>query len=177
MAIFFKISYDGKSIDVVKTLISNKVDAFEFTKKAKKVSAEDFLEDFPKEIKDVVENKINRVCEIQNMKLGMFGVVVNSGLYSNEVYYHVGDDVFVDYNEGDIKVREEAVKYGIKYFGKEFMEQNIEMLDRQDMRYYSKTNQISKEEYSRLNKELSNLTSIMNVKDIKNQIEQKKSRR
>ena len=68
MAVFFKISVDGRLVYVAKTLISNVITEEEFEKKANAMSIEEILLRFPAKVSAELKMGIKRVNEIKNMK-------------------------------------------------------------------------------------------------------------
>ena len=181
MAIFFKIEYDNEFISVVKTFFSNKIDDFEFGKKAKKVPVSEFLNKLPNDVSEYIEKKINRLKKIDSMKLGILGVAANNIGFSNtsQIYYYVGDDVFVEYVDSpdSISKKEEALKYGAKFFGKSFMDRNSILIDSCSMHYYCNNKEIDKDMYFKLKKEYNDLHGLMNIDEIKKIVSNKKNKR
>lgn len=174
MNVFFKIEKDGKSVRVAKTFISSKIDSDEFSKKAKKISVEKFLEPFTGELRRMLEKAVKTVEEIHNMKLGQLGVLVDEAPNRplNEIYYCVGDQVFCDYIYDDKKesIKNKAIKYGEDFFGESFMNKNKKLLEKSGIHYYFNQKEISEKEYDSQKKIFNRLTEIFNVKDIEKNI-------
>lgn len=168
MSVFFKIADDGKCVYVAKTLLSNEMKEEEFNKKAVRLTVDEFLSKFPKNISEKLEESINRVKKINEMKLSVFG----SDMFSNPVtrttstFYRVGGKTFVeDVGEHEEQHEfEEAIKYGKEFYGEEFMKENLDKLvSTRGEAYYAGTRLIEKEEYTKLLGQKEKLTKIVCV--------------
>ena len=174
MSVFFKIADDGKSVYVARTMFSNEMKEKEFDKKATRISVDKFLSKFPKNISEKMEGNINRVRKISEMNLSKLGSesLSNPVTRTTSVFYTVGDKVFCeDYGEYERDHEYGAAKqYLEEFYGKEFAKDNEEKLrNERGYRYFSGTEEISKESYLNLSEEKKMLTNIICLQQEKKQ--------
>ena len=195
MGVFFRFDEEGKIL-VANTLFSSTISDAEFKKKAKYINEDKFFSKFKDDKKELLIKELEMIKEINEKELSFVGPVFhflpNYGFYATGCY--VGDAYFVDFHHERNK-RNEAIKYGYKYYGKLFMDSIIEEkyleipTDNEKMKlienpkssqfvlctFFSKDIKISEKEYFN-NIELRNkLCAIRNVKDM--MIEEKVDKR
>ena len=184
MGVFFRFDEEGKIL-VANTLFSSTISDAEFKKKAKYINEDKFFSKFKDDKKELLIKELEMIKEINEKELSFVGPVFhflpNYGFYATGCY--VGDAYFVDFHHERNK-RNEAIKYGYKYYGKLFMDSIIEEkyleipTDNEKMKlienpkssqfvlctFFSKDIKISEKEYFN-NIELRNkLCAIRNVK-------------
>ena len=67
MSLFFKLGARGDYVFVAKTKFSNKIDEIKFENICEKISIDEFLKRFPKEVADDLQKKVNRIKEINGI--------------------------------------------------------------------------------------------------------------
>jgi len=166
MSVFFKISSDGSCVYVAKTLISNEMKEEEFNKKASRLTIDQFLSKFPKVISEKLEANINRVKEIEEMKLSL----ISKESYSNpvtrttRVIYTVGNRKFAEDcgEEEECHEFQDAIEYGKELYGEEIMNESLQKLKTGTKAiYFARAKEISKEKYTSLLEEKEKLTNIV----------------
>lgn len=166
MSVFFKIADNGCYVYVAKTLISNEMKEEEFNNKAIRLTADQFLSKFPKIISENLEQRINRVKEICDMKLS----IIRKDIYSNastrttRSIYTIGDKKFAQDCGEEEKLHEfeKALEYGKQFYGEDVMEECLRKFKSNiNEIYLSGKKEISKEKYIDLIKEKNVLTNIV----------------
>ena len=165
MALFLKISRDGKSVSYCKTLFANEISESYFNKNCERITVAEFGSVFFKNIDNGIKEKIKRVREIAEMKLSALGrfSIYNENKEIIGTGYLAGDEVIDEGYVGN-SVRDEAVLYAKRFYGSEFAKENLDKLDNDNVTYFSKENIISFDEYDKLMKELKELTKMFAVK-------------
>ena len=190
MAIYFRLTSDGRIL-MAKTLGNKGITEQEFMEKAKEVDFATLLKFCPKEQIDQYgitrENTASylqtemEIYKLYKPNLSRIGPVVSynpgEGFYCTGCF--VGDKFFKNVH-GSKELMKEAIEYGIKFYGEDFMKQIMEqgLLDepsRRDMmsklnkdiptpyayvHYFSNKQEISKEGYDSLVAQEENYTRI-----------------
>ena len=170
MAVFFKIGEDGKKVYVAKTIFAKEISEKDFSKTARRISVDNFLEKWPKETSDKLEKIIDRVREINEMKLRAVQIrsSTNPNTKTTHFSYHVGDKVF-KYDVGEEAEHDEkgmALDYIRELFNRELADNYIIPFVNEstwNALYFSDQKEISGELYDNLKIEHMELTSIKSV--------------
>ena len=178
MPLFFKIAEDGRSIYVTRTIFANKIKDGEFEEKSKKISIEKFLSKMPKSMVGKIEENIKKVQKIYDLKLSVLGSysISNPVTRTSAYIYFVGDKRFVQEYGEEAKRNEEfdAISYGYKFYGKEFMEKNKDKLNKGGTHYFTGDKEISQKEYDSLKEQFDKLTTIVKLNQIEKDVNYKK---
>ena len=164
MAIFIKISKDGKYLYCLKTLFNTNVSENEFIQRANIVPTKDFLQRYASKLDDSTLDKINRVKEISEMELSALGCmeIKSEGTEKMQIVCFAGDEIFKGENIEETK--EEALDYAKRFYGSEFMKEKLDFLNSKEITCFSKKEPVSFKKYKALMNELEKLTKIMFVK-------------
>lgn len=193
MSLFFKLGRNGDCAYVYKTLFSKEVSDKEFIDKAKKISVEEFLSQFPESLAEKMRIKLDRIKEI-NAELKTVNQECNkldsmSKSYHSDGYlrrteyeYRIGDKEFIYRNcnhyflskdDVDIDETKEAREYAKNRYGKELESLYEKILERDSKSltiYLKDKKEITKEEYEEIKKrsndlyeEIDHLTKIVKL--------------
>lgn len=173
MAVYFRLSPDGRSALVAKTLIEKKISEKEFDEKAKLVRVEELIKNLPAQKAAKVEATVRRLGQLTDMKVTCFGTrrSSNPSTRTSSTSYWLGGRVFIhEYGEyAERFERAEAIQYGKDFYGAEFMEEhNIEKMESFKFEYFKGdrhfgVEQITQEEYEAVKEEIKALTSIVSL--------------
>jgi len=167
MALFYKIAYNGYTVKVVRTFILNKISEEQFFENCIEISVPKFLTKFSKEEKELLEEKIKKIIEINEMKLACF----NCYMENNKKIYEVGSKTFDDLKKAYFHGR---ISYGNEFMGKFMKETNSFKTVNEPMVY--KEGELSDFDYDQARKLIwlhDNLCSIKNAKDLINNKDKK----
>jgi hypothetical protein len=174
MAIWFKLSKDGKNVLVSKLMVDRKLTEKEFESKAKIMPVEEFLKRLPEKKAEKIIAVITRLKELAEMKATRFGKTStsNPNTRTTSIFYHLGEKTFTHQvgEEAELFERESAIEYGKEFYGEEFMnEHNIfDKMTSFHFLYFkgdknSGIEPITKEEYDSIQEEIKNLTSRVSL--------------
>jgi hypothetical protein len=176
MAIYCRLTPDGKNAFVVKALIERKMNEEEFMKKAKHLPTKEFVKRLPEEKARKVIEIARRLQALKAMKVTRFGKYVSSDSLdrTTTTTYWLGDKVFVhEYGEcAEVFEREDAIKHGKGFYGEKFMaEHDIVGMEPFNFKYFkgdcvSGVEEISQEEYDAVKKEIVLLISIVSLNKV-----------
>lgn len=172
MAVFYKIDKDGESVLVTKSF-SNSIQKTA-NNKWKQISVTKFLAKIPASHKELMAKEIERVKEINDMRLFSINSISVKDLMSESirVTYNIDGQLFrEDYGElQQYHELKDAQKYCKDKYGKDFamqygyiFENNYDNDDNKC--YYFKNNRfVNEDEYFSLKKEYDELTQTKNLK-------------
>ena len=173
MAVYFKISQDGKKVLVAKTLLEKDIDKEKFYKISKEID----LFDFTNKLSEEKAKKIIKVAEkakkIYRIPITQYGkkVVNNNATNIIQTIYFVGDKVFCEDNGEKAKVFEknDALKYAEEYYGKDFIKKfDLSKMESDEIIYVQGNKEIGfkksvLEEFKRFQIEKEMLSSIISL--------------
>ena len=173
MAVYFKISQDGKKVMVAKTLLEREISEEKFDKISKEIDLKDFVSKLPSEKARKVMKVAEKVKKLNRIPITKIGVrnVPNPITRTVHTFYFVGDKVFCeDYGE-DAKLfqEEEALKYANEFYGEEFMKKcNLIQMESDKFLYVQGNKDIgfkksTKDEYENAKCEFEKLSSIISL--------------
>lgn len=176
MAIYFKLSDDGKKALVAKTLVEKDLSEKEFKERAKEIPLEELVKRLPEKKAEKVLAAAARLQELKEMKVTSYGrrTSSNPSTRTTSTSYWIGGKVFVNEvgENAEYFEREEALQYGKEFYGEDFMkEHNIDDMAAWNFEYYkgdkvSGVKQIAKEEYDAVQEEIQVLTSAVSLNKI-----------
>ena len=179
MAIYFKLSDDGKKAFVAKTLVEKDLSEKEFKERAKEIPLEELAKRLPEKKAEKILIAANRLQELNDMKVTCFGkrMSSNPSTRTTSTSYWLGDKVFIhEYGEeAERSELQEALEHGKEFYGEDFMEEkNIVQMKSFKFEYFkgdrnSKIEPITQEEYNAVKEEMNMLTGIVSLNRIMKQ--------
>lgn len=164
-----KISKDGSEIYLLKTLFKETIDETTFKKKAKVIDTTSFIKQLPFKYRKQMIDRINRVIDLDSMKLTMFGSSTHSDKTINLTLISIftgGKTFFVEYGPDAIyNEKQEAIEHSKKYYGEDFFKRHGHKLFEDTIYYFKDKVAIDKEEYEKLTQEHRDLTSLITLKN------------
>ena len=162
MSLFFKISNDGESIYIAKTLFSDEIDYDEFIRRARNISVNKFLVKIPQELREKIRININRIKEIDDMNLSFVGTYeVNNSTEKKSYACHY---LFNERYYPNSLSGERLIEKAEKFYGKESMSEIMDKVYQEKITYLSGIKEITKEEYNKLIEEKQDLMKVVCLK-------------
>ena len=184
MGVFFRFT-ENCEVLVARIPFANKVSDEVFEKRAKKIPLEKFMEKFEDEREQLLK-ELALIKKMNFRNITVLGPVIQ--FLDGEGYYESGciiDGKYFPRFHQDFSVRDEAISYGYKRYGKAFMDRivskkyleypsraRIEILERRRggiffpedaLVYLHGEKEISKQEYDQLMELRKTVTSVRNV--------------
>lgn len=176
MAVYFKISQDGKKVIMARTLFEKELSQDKFDRISKEIDLKDFVEKLPQEKAKKIMKIAEKVKKLNRIPITKIGVKVASNpiTRTTHTFYFVGDKVFCEDYGDDAKIfeKEEAAKYANEFYGVEFMKKcNLMQMEPDKFLYVQGNKEMgfkksTEDEYEKAKDDLKKLSSIISLKEL-----------